>query len=209
MNWEAVGALGEAFGAFAVFISLIYLAIQVRQNTGQARHAAQRVMLDELGRALQSLAQNGGLAEIYVRGLHDFSSLTVPERARFSGFLGHALRIFQGLHAEHMAGTLDPDSWAGVEGLIKDVTGYPGVREYFDLRKHHFSPSFRRFMEEEMMCLEVPRRSLFGEGFGGQARDLPVRPGEASSGRDHSRDGDDGQDSPGEEARTPSSSILF
>ena len=33
MNWEAVGALGEWIGAFAVVISIIFLAQQVRSNT--------------------------------------------------------------------------------------------------------------------------------------------------------------------------------
>jgi hypothetical protein len=30
MNWDAIGAIGEALGAGAVFITLIYLAVQVR-----------------------------------------------------------------------------------------------------------------------------------------------------------------------------------
>ena len=33
MNWDAVGAIGEIVGALAVVITLVYLAIQVRQNT--------------------------------------------------------------------------------------------------------------------------------------------------------------------------------
>ena len=162
MNWDAIGALGEAFGAFAVFISLIYLAIQVSQNTGQARQSAERLMLDELGRALQSVAQNGNLADVYVRGLQDFYALTLPERSRFSGFVGHVFRIFQGLQSQHEAGTLDPQSWAGVRGLMLDLLAYPGARQYFDIRKHHFSPGFRRFVEEKLSEGVGPPR-LFGE----------------------------------------------
>ncbi len=37
MNWEAIGAVGEIVGALAVVLSLIYLAIQVRQNSNMAR----------------------------------------------------------------------------------------------------------------------------------------------------------------------------
>ena len=33
MNWEAIGATGEVVGAVAVFATLVYLAIQIRQNT--------------------------------------------------------------------------------------------------------------------------------------------------------------------------------
>lgn len=36
MNWEAAGALGEIVGAVAVVATLVFLAIQLRQNT-QAR----------------------------------------------------------------------------------------------------------------------------------------------------------------------------
>jgi hypothetical protein len=32
MNWEAIGAIGELVGGIAVIVTLIYLAIQVRQS---------------------------------------------------------------------------------------------------------------------------------------------------------------------------------
>ena len=37
MNWDAAGAIGEIVGALAVVITLVYLAIQVRQNTRHVR----------------------------------------------------------------------------------------------------------------------------------------------------------------------------
>ncbi len=33
VNWGAIGAIGEILGAIAVFVTLIYLAAQIRQNT--------------------------------------------------------------------------------------------------------------------------------------------------------------------------------
>ncbi len=33
MSWEAIGAIAELVGALAVVLTLIYLAIQIRQNT--------------------------------------------------------------------------------------------------------------------------------------------------------------------------------
>ena len=32
MNWDAIGAVGEIVGALAVVISVIYLAVQIRQT---------------------------------------------------------------------------------------------------------------------------------------------------------------------------------
>ena len=40
MNWEAVGAIGEVLGALVVTVSLIYLALQVRQANLQAQGSA-------------------------------------------------------------------------------------------------------------------------------------------------------------------------
>jgi len=40
MNWEAVVAVGEILGASAVFISLIYLVFQIRQNTASNEGAS-------------------------------------------------------------------------------------------------------------------------------------------------------------------------
>jgi len=50
MNWDAIGAVGEILGALAVFASLIYLALQIKQNTqslrASAKHEATSRQLD-------------------------------------------------------------------------------------------------------------------------------------------------------------------
>ena len=33
MNWEAIGAVGEVLGAIGVIATLVYLAVQIRQNS--------------------------------------------------------------------------------------------------------------------------------------------------------------------------------
>ena len=45
MNWEAIGAIGEAIGAIAVVASLIYLAMQVRHNNALAERDSQQSVL--------------------------------------------------------------------------------------------------------------------------------------------------------------------
>ncbi len=37
MNWDAIGALAETLGALAVLITLVYLSIQIRQNTSSTK----------------------------------------------------------------------------------------------------------------------------------------------------------------------------
>jgi hypothetical protein len=40
VNWEAISAIGQVVGAVAVVISLIYVAREVRKNTGATHLAA-------------------------------------------------------------------------------------------------------------------------------------------------------------------------
>jgi hypothetical protein len=40
MNWEAIGAVGEILGALAVVATLVYLSVQIRQNTRMMQREA-------------------------------------------------------------------------------------------------------------------------------------------------------------------------
>jgi len=41
MDWNAIGAIGETIGAAAVVVSLLYLAVQIREQNKQARPEAE------------------------------------------------------------------------------------------------------------------------------------------------------------------------
>jgi hypothetical protein len=75
MGWEAVGALGGILGAYAVVITLVFLAIQVRQYTQTMREtnrleraSAIDRHTDSINRFRITLANNRELAEIYLKG---------------------------------------------------------------------------------------------------------------------------------------------
>ena len=51
MNWDAIGAVGELLGSLAVFVTLGYLAIQVRHARAEASRALSQGRM-EANRAL-------------------------------------------------------------------------------------------------------------------------------------------------------------
>ena len=75
MNWEAIGAIGEIAGALGVIVSLAYLASQIRTQNRESRLAAATEWTNQWNHFTGSLAENQGLAEIWLRGLRDHSSL--------------------------------------------------------------------------------------------------------------------------------------
>jgi hypothetical protein len=56
MNWEAIGAVGEAIGAFGVILTLGYLALQIRQNTRSLKSASYQS-------AISSMSEVAGVME--------------------------------------------------------------------------------------------------------------------------------------------------
>ena len=93
MNWEAVVAIVEVVGLFAVVASLVYLAIQVRQNSqliSQNTLVARSAMVHETStfyvRFFELIADNSELASIYHRGKNS-EELGPVELARFESLL--------------------------------------------------------------------------------------------------------------------------
>ena len=83
MNWEVIGATGEWAGALAVVITLVYLAIQIRQtNRSMSDNSVTQyyVMLHELIGGISD--PNSG--PLLRRGTHEPGSLSPDEREQFN-----------------------------------------------------------------------------------------------------------------------------
>jgi hypothetical protein len=80
-NWEAIGAIGELLGALGVILTLVYLAVQIRQNTlamaeGRRLSLAQAYQQRADGlSAMMVQAANGEIGGIIVK----LTSLGYPE----------------------------------------------------------------------------------------------------------------------------------
>jgi hypothetical protein len=67
MNWEAIGAVAEAFGVILVLVTLVYVAIQVRDAKDQVRRSAQERRHSNLRELYLAPTQNAELASVYSR----------------------------------------------------------------------------------------------------------------------------------------------
>ncbi len=83
MNWDAIGAIGEILGAIAVVATLIYLTVQLRQNSLQLRlGSSQTAASNYSGRVIAVLSDPESLS-VFRKGLRSYSALTQDEQARF------------------------------------------------------------------------------------------------------------------------------
>jgi hypothetical protein len=115
VNWEAISAIGQIVGAFAVVISLIYLAVEVRSSVRATREASMRWVWDSYTRWIHQVSGHPDLREVYYRGIHDFESLKGADLVGFSAVMVEAFRHYEGLYYLQLGSHLDPRLWRGWE----------------------------------------------------------------------------------------------
>lgn len=150
MNWEIISALAELFGALGLIISVIYLALQVRNGTATARRAAGHDVMMTINPLLTVLSSDADVTSIWMRGLADFESLNGDEQVRFSCLL--LMLTYSWDEALHSHKTKQLDDWAleRFTGSMHELARLPGFRSWYGVRKAWLSKNIRDVLEQEM-----------------------------------------------------------
>ena len=154
MNWEAVGAIGEVAGAAGVIITLIYLAVQIRQNTFQITENSKLVRANVSSMMAQQTSEsitfifNQGAMELMVEGAKDFESLPLVERMRFDAINQQMMSRFESLYVHYTMGLLTDGQWAAKRTALERRLAFKGVQQWWERSQDEYEPGFRRFIAE-------------------------------------------------------------
>jgi hypothetical protein len=150
VNWEAIGAVGEIIGALAVFITLVYLALQIKQNTRAVHSAALDSTVNTISIARQSIYENDGVARVYLKGLATPEELDELERLKFR-LLVHNLMLSQSnIFAQTKFSDLPISEWQAQISIIKRVVGSPGGSWFWSEFAQEFDADFRAEIDRIM-----------------------------------------------------------
>ena len=138
---QLLGNFGEFVGALAVFATLAYLAVQVRQNVKAERATALDSSIKTFMEIRQSIFESAEMSVLWMNGANDPNSLDELERVRFRLLIFNILMSFWHIHSQ--PAELREDLWVTqVPALIRIVTS-AGGRQYWDQHQNEFVPSFR------------------------------------------------------------------
>ena len=115
LNWEIVAAVAEMLGAVGVLLTLVYLALQIRDNTrGLQAASLESVLEGPRDRYFLPMAKEPELADIYARGLNSLDLLDEKETRRFFYLMYEQLFQMQQvmhLRERELIPQVDYDAW--------------------------------------------------------------------------------------------------
>jgi len=128
MNWDAIGAVGEIFGALAVFVSLVYLAVQTRNNTRALRSSAFHQVRESFSQVSLAMAADPELAILVNSAVMNEQSLTDNEIIRYHSLLTTLVRRGESAYFQSSEGNLQMETWVGIkETLVNALSNDYGV----------------------------------------------------------------------------------
>lgn len=154
MTLEQVYLISQIVAAVAILLSLIFVALQLRQNTEQLRknQRADTNAFETGGSTLVQnvmlvLAKDEGLSDLVARGRKGLSNLSEAEQVRFGYYLMASLYHVQFAYQAYRKGSSDDDIWRGHAGSLTPLLRSPGVRDWWRQRRLLFLPAFRQFID--------------------------------------------------------------
>jgi hypothetical protein len=130
MNWEAIGAVGELAGASAVLITLIYLAVQIRQNTATVATATYESVMTGFNDINVVVASHPALASLLDRGCQKPNTLNAEETVQFNFLLRCYANQWWKLFKLHERGSLPVAEWGVFAREAAQFFVQPGCKPF-------------------------------------------------------------------------------
>lgn len=126
MNWDAIAAISEGMGSLAVFITLVYLAIQVRQTHRQASASAHLDFMTGWNAQVTGIARDTTTASIVRNGFSDFESLGNEEKMIFQERIAAFANQWIVARELYSRGLLPPALYHGATNVLVGFYSTPG-----------------------------------------------------------------------------------
>jgi hypothetical protein len=147
MSLEMLSAIGQLVAVLIGIPSLIYLAIQIKNQGRESQRAAASMLMAHWTDIRKSMSDNADLAAIHLRGLRSFEELDPVEKLRFGAALGRLFVLSEGLYLFYLDGALALELWETFEQTTADLIAYPGAQAWWATRKHWHTARFREVVD--------------------------------------------------------------
>src|SRR3569832_1020856 len=154
MSLSDLASIASLVSTFAVLISLIYLALQVRQAEKNQQAAIRQ---GSATRAVDIFLAAGDPApgQALPKGTAGAADITPVEFGQFNAIYGAFLASAEDTYLQYKEGLLGEGVFASFSASWRQTLAQPGVRALWTMRRHAFEAGFAKFMDRLMA--EAPK----------------------------------------------------
>jgi hypothetical protein len=148
MNWAMLTAIGQLATVLIGVPSIIYFAIQLREQNRERRQSAVNALTVQWGELTKALHENREFTALFLRGVQSFKDLDAVSKLRFSAFQNRFFKNFEGMYYSRREGILSTELWDEIDRTMSDFLAYKGIQEWWQTRRHWHTEAFARVVDE-------------------------------------------------------------
>lgn len=159
MNWDAVGATAEILGAIAIFASLIYLAVQIRESTNQASAQMHQNVAAEQTRVCDAITGDPENLRVWLT-MHSGGKLNREDRVRRLQLISRIVQANLPIQIAYDKGQIGTAFFDDAKQRVKEM--FP--TEYARLvAKRHLERQHPNLMHSEIFAYILEQKEVDGE----------------------------------------------
>ena len=143
MTIENISNIAQALAAVATVVSLLFVGVQIRQNTRATRAAAHHNVSNSLNELNLMFAAKADITKIWIVGMNDRKALSLEEKWQFDSVMRAYMHVCETTFVQAELGSGDDSIRLAEEEGIKTVMASPGSREWWDENPYGFCTEFR------------------------------------------------------------------
>jgi hypothetical protein len=147
MSLEQLGLIANIVGAIAIVITLVYLAIQIKDNARSSRSAAVTDATTAMQAFYQELGSNPATSKLFLDAVTNPDALSKQDQFQFVMLMHSCFLGFQRSFFLAREGTLDVALRDSIGTAMQAVNRSPGMHLYWRQRKAYFQPEFVEWVE--------------------------------------------------------------
>jgi hypothetical protein len=164
MSLSNLASIGSLISSTAVILSIIFLALQIRQANRNQRSLIQQARTDRNVLILLKMTEPA-VSEMLAEA---DGQRVAPNPAKIWSFYGFAAAVFwsyEDTFMQQRAGTLHPDSWRSDVATLRRLIAHPSYRAVWKMARDGMSGRYRDYVDELMDEIPPDRARHFGELF--------------------------------------------
>ena len=160
--------VAEVLAGVGIIISLIFVGLQLQDNTVATRSAAASASNASVSAWYNSVGNESQASALLWRYLGNPESLTAEERYQAELNIHGLLLNMQTNYFLSSEGVLYAEINASIVGVLTDVRELPGFQRYWERRKRHFSDAFQEFVDTTLAASDSDSQTIYESLYTGE-----------------------------------------